>query len=125
MMKTRYLLLALTLLAACKPTDHSSSGFRSEAPYPPLLTEAELLSQPHLLAGIYAAYPGSVQQQLTPAPEGYEPFYISHYGRHGSRFQPSDARYVDTRQRLRDAQVAGNLTPFGESLLPRIERLCD
>ncbi|MBP5721606.1 MAG: histidine-type phosphatase, partial [Bacteroidales bacterium] len=22
---------------------------------------------------------------LTPAPEGYKPFYISHYGRHGSR----------------------------------------
>ena len=22
---------------------------------------------------------------LTPAPKGYTPFYISHYGRHGSR----------------------------------------
>lgn len=84
-----------------------------------------MLSRPHLLAGIYTAYPGPVQQQLTPALEGYAPFYISHYGRHGSRFQPSDARYVDTRQRLRDAHAAGNLTPFGESLLPRIERLCD
>ena len=33
----------------------------------------------------YAAYPGP-QKSLTAAPRGYEPFYISHYGRHGSRF---------------------------------------
>jgi hypothetical protein len=24
--------------------------------------------------------------QLTKAPSGYKPFYISHYGRHGSRY---------------------------------------
>ena len=24
--------------------------------------------------------------QLTKAPKGYKPFYISHYGRHGSRY---------------------------------------
>ena len=23
---------------------------------------------------------------LTPAPKGYDPFYLSHYGRHGSRY---------------------------------------
>lgn len=121
----RYLLcgtlaVCFALFSACQP---SPQGDREEV-FPALLTEAELLAQPQLLAGIYTAYPDPVQQ-LTPAPEGYEPFYISHYGRHGSRFQPSDARYVDTRQRLRDAHDAGNLTPFGESLLPRIERLCD
>jgi hypothetical protein len=26
-----------------------------------------------------------LQSTYTPAPTGYEPFYISHYGRHGSR----------------------------------------
>ena len=25
----------------------------------------------------------------TPAPKGYKPFYITHYGRHGSRFEQS------------------------------------
>ena len=119
----RFIVLAthVALLTACQGPSEPGSG----ATYPVLLTESELLAQPHLLAGIYAAYPGPVQEELTPAPEGYEAFFISHYGRHGSRFQPSDARYVDTRQRLREAQEAGNLTPFGQSLLPRIERLCD
>ena len=107
------------ILCSCHPATED------EPSYPPLLSEAELCAHPELLAGIYAAYPGPVQTQLTPAPEGYEAFYISHYGRHGSRFQPSDARYVDTRQRLRDALEADNLTPFGQSLLGRVERLCD
>ena len=31
------------------------------------------------------AYPGP-HKKLTPAPKGYKPFYISHYGRHGSRY---------------------------------------
>ena len=34
----------------------------------------------------YYPYPGPSQQALTPAPAGYKPFYISHYGRHGSRY---------------------------------------
>ncbi|MBR5919172.1 MAG: histidine-type phosphatase, partial [Prevotella sp.] len=33
----------------------------------------------------YYAYPGPEQQTLTPAPKGYTPYYMSHYGRHGSR----------------------------------------
>ncbi|MBO7580155.1 MAG: hypothetical protein J6T38_01360 [Bacteroidaceae bacterium] len=32
----------------------------------------------------YMAYQAP-NQVLTPAPKGYEPFYMSHYGRHGSR----------------------------------------
>ena len=115
--------MVLALSSACSNNhDTPCDGVLS---YPTLLTEAELLAQPHLLAGIYAAYPGPIAQELTPTPDGYEPFYISHYGRHGSRFQPNDSRYVDTRQRLRDAQDKGNLTPYGQSLLSRIERLCD
>ena len=31
-------------------------------------------------ASNYLAYPGPTQQKLTPAPRGYKPFYISHYG---------------------------------------------
>ena len=30
------------------------------------------------------AYPGPQQHRLTPAPQGKQPFYISHYGRYGS-----------------------------------------
>ena len=36
------------------------------------------------------------EQTYTPAPKGYKPFYISHYGRHGSRYDSNDtnAEYV-------------------------------
>lgn len=39
----------------------------------------------HVSASNLLAYPGP-HKQLTPAPKGYKPFYISHYGRHGSRY---------------------------------------
>ena len=32
--------------------------------------------------GVYFMYPFDTPS-ATPAPKGYEPFYISHYGRHG------------------------------------------
>lgn len=33
--------------------------------------------------GVYFMYPFDTPS-ATPAPKGYEPFYISHYGRHGA-----------------------------------------
>ena len=38
-----------------------------------------------LSASNYCIYPDSIFPQ-TPPPEGKLPFYISHYGRHGSRY---------------------------------------
>ena len=52
----------------------------------------ELLSHMELTAGNYANYPVPTGH-LTPAPAGYEPFYISHYGRHGARYMTSDKTY--------------------------------
>ena len=39
-----------------------------------------------------------VDYKMTPAPKGYKPFYISHYGRHGSRYYWNATLYreVDT-----------------------------
>ena len=42
--------------------------------------------------GVYYAY-HAPKDTLTAVPEGFKPFYISHYGRHGSRWLPSDSRY--------------------------------
>ena len=52
----------------------------------------------------------------TPAPKGYKPFYISHYGRHGSRRQtePNAKRGYETLLR---ADEAGLLTGEGKALL--------
>ena len=108
------------------------SSCRAKAPkveiehkYPATLTEAQLLAQPNLLGGIYAAYPGAPKDSLTPAPAGYEAFYVSNYNRHGSRYQPNDSRYVNTLKRLQDGHQRGVLTEYGESLIPRIQLLCD
>ncbi|MBO7071593.1 MAG: histidine-type phosphatase [Bacteroidales bacterium] len=53
----------------------------------------------------------------TPAPRGYKPFYISHYGRHGSRSHSSDKPYVLLRDCLQAASDEGIITPSGDSLL--------
>lgn len=44
-------------------------------------------------ASNYMAYPNPHQHELTPAPGGKKPFYISHYGRHGSRYHNLPATY--------------------------------
>ena len=59
--------------------------------------------------------------RLTPAPKGYEPFYLSHYGRHGSRWLTSDGEYTSLLNPLRKAQQLGKLTPKGEELLAAVE----
>lgn len=53
----------------------------------------------------------------TPAPKGFKPFYISHYGRHGSRSHSSDEPYVLLRDCLQAAALEGIITPSGDSLL--------
>ena len=54
---------------------------------------------------------------LTPAPKGYTPFYISHYGRHGSRYAWNPNTYTVIKNMLDAAAAAGSLTPRGERLL--------
>ena len=53
----------------------------------------------------------------TPAPRGFKPFYISHYGRHGSRSHSSDKPYVLLRDCLQAASEEGIITPSGDALL--------
>ncbi|MCH5232705.1 MAG: histidine-type phosphatase [Muribaculaceae bacterium] len=52
----------------------------------------------------------------TPAPEGYEPFHLEHYGRHGSRWHIGDNNYDKPYILLKKAHEAGKLTPLGEEV---------
>ena len=69
---------------------------------------------PDRAAGVHHSYeyrPG----EETAVPRGYKPFYVSHYGRHGSRRATQGSAegafaYMDS------ARVAGILTPEGEEL---------
>jgi len=79
----------------------------------------ELLSHMELTAGNYANYPNP-SGHLTPAPKGYEPFYISHYGRHGARYMTSDKHYKRLRHQLDTALSLGILTEYGKDVRNRI-----
>ena len=65
----------------------------------------------------YYPYPGPSQKVLTPVPAGYEPFYISHFGRHGSRYMEDNEYYVYAIGKLDTAAQMGILTPKGEQVL--------
>lgn len=81
----------------------------------------ELLSHMELTAGNYANYPVPTGH-LTPAPEGYEPFYISHYGRHGARYQTSDKAYKRLKSQLDSARSLGLLTDYGKDVRHRLKK---
>ena len=72
-------------------------------------------------AGNYLAYPGPAQLKLTPAPEGKYPFYISHYGRHGSRYLIGVNDYEAPYETMAKADSLGKLTPLGKDLMQRLD----
>ena len=61
----------------------------------------------------------------TPVPKGYEAVYISHYGRHGSRYAYTADAYTVLLNMLSEGRKQGNLTARGESLLNELEPFWD
>ncbi len=82
----------------------------------------EIRQNPDKSGGVYYAYQAPTQA-LTPAPKGYKPFYISHYGRHGSRYMLNDMDYMRPLNTLRMASQAGVLTEKGKDVLKRMEEV--
>ena len=82
----------------------------------------EIFADLNKAGGVYYAYPVNTVEQ-TETPKGYEPFYISHYGRHGSRYLIADNDYLWVLQLMRDAKEAGALTPLGLDALDRVEQV--
>ena len=86
------------------------------------------------MAGVYYAYPGGpsaktgtfgdvayvMADSLAQLPAGFTPFYISHYGRHGSRWMPKDDRYVWICRHFEDER---NLTPLGVKVKGMLNRV--
>ena len=52
----------------------------------------------------------------TPAPKGFKPFYISHYGRHGSRYEQNTTFARDAQRGFAYLDRMGLLTPEGKNL---------
>lgn len=82
-------------------------------------TFEEISADLNKAGGVYLAYP-SVETKQTPAPKGYKPFYVSHYGRHGSRYLLSDRDYQWIIQLMEKAETVNGLTPLGHDVLKRL-----
>ena len=77
----------------------------------------EMRANPLLAANNYLAYPDSDLPAVAAAPAGYEPFFINHYGRHGSRWLISPDSYGMPLRALEKGEQAGKLTPRGREVL--------
>ena len=82
-------------------------------------TFEEISADLNKAGGVYLAYP-KVEAKQTPAPKGYKPFYVSHYGRHGSRYLLGDRDYLWIIQLMQKADSINGLTPLGKDVLKRL-----
>ena len=73
-----------------------------------------IIQNPTYASCNYDVYPDSVPNNLTPSPKGKKPFYISHYGRHGSRYISSRSGYDIPFRMIAHADSVNELTPTGE-----------
>ena len=86
-------------------------------------TRQHIAEKPARAAGHYYAYPDDeISPDYGTSPEGYEAFYLSHYGRHGSRFLTSEEGYTNIMGILARADSAGVLTEAGRHRLRRSPR---
>ena len=74
-------------------------------------------AHPKMSANNYQAYPDTLLPALTAAPAGYEPFFINHYGRHGSRWLINEKKYTYPLQMLEKGERNGKLTRRGQEVL--------
>jgi hypothetical protein len=62
---------------------------------------------------------------MTAAPVGKHPFYISHYGRHGSRYISKRIGYDIPLSMMSKADSIGLLTPIGKEVLRQIRAIIE
>lgn len=86
-------------------------------------SKEEVFATPEKTAGVYYAYPVKGIIPQTAPPKGYEPFYISHFGRHGSRYLISDSDYKDILDRFEDAYKNSALTDLGKGVYIRLQQV--
>ncbi len=83
----------------------------------------EIAANPEKAGGIYYAY-NYDDPSSTAVPAGYHPVYISHYGRHGSRWLLKDEEYTSVLGAFDAAAAAGALTERGREVYERVKIVC-
>lgn len=111
----RKILLTGTLFAAASTLTAQISTFATTA-------KDEIAANHYLAGSNYLDYDRQLPtERLTPAPKGYEPYYMSHYGRHGSRWLIGEGDYRHPLTTLREARDEGKLTTIGLETLKKLE----
>ena len=93
----------------------------------PLALCAEITKKQDINKDNLYKFRGSMTQYEDPgvtyskAPKGFKPFYMSHYGRHGSRYLLNTPQYNDPLTILQQANEKKKLTDFGKDVLRRLE----
>lgn len=77
----------------------------------------DVKANPCITASNHHAYPDKDLPALTAAPKGYKPFYMAHYGRHGSRWLCNRHEYDLPVYALEGIDRAGHLSPLGKETL--------
>ena len=73
-----------------------------------------LKENPARAASNYQSYE-FVDTELTPAPKGFKPFYISHYSRHGSRYHTGESYFRLCMPKMAECNSLGILTEEGQA----------
>ena len=103
-------------------TDRKPSIYKVSLPKPkpaPKSSVEELMQTPEKAAGVY--YVREFNADVPKAPQGYKPFYINGYFRHGARQVDDPHTYPDVFGSLEMAAAEDNLTPFGQAIYERLE----
>ncbi len=114
-MKRKLLILAIGFSMAVQA---------QQAPVFETSAKDEIAANRFLAGSNYLDYDRQLSDKpLTAGPKNYEPFYMSHYGRHGSRWLISDGNYSKLLATLKAAKEQGKLTSLGEKTLATIEAI--
>ena len=82
-----------------------------------------LQENPERYAGVHHSYEAPETVADTPAPNGYEPFYVSHYGRHGSRYHTSMSTVTRVSHLFDSLDSLGVLSAEGAALHAALKAL--
>lgn len=110
-MKMKRILAAFLLLLAVVTVD----GLALSAQERPVPAFDRILQEPQYAYLEYYLYKAPIEPAAKP-PKGYKPVYISHYGRHGARYNYKQEGYDDLKAFFEKAVGAGVLTAEGKAL---------
>lgn len=89
------------------------------------VVQQRMLEDPKAGAGIFRPYFYDESTSASKPKNGFEPFYISHFGRHGARYYSHQSHWQPAINGLEAANNEGLLTTEGEALYSAVKKIYD